>query len=290
MDGVWKLYFPEDKFTLKEDISFNFFRFKYRFFPVLWGEVLLSFNSKLMWQESNGVLGDIEKQNNKINLQNLIIGCRIIQSINIFLDYKRYKEEFDLYFKVSPYQHYEKDKLKYPSLNLGISSRFFLFPNLYLLGKIKHSIFTNVQQSYSYKIIDDEGKEYNETGSISRKGEMLEYLLGIEVGLTKNLFLRTVYNVVNYEVEEKDEYPKFELTLQGIVVSIVYKFGSLLSSDKKKELMQKYFMKGTQYYLDGNYEGAIKEWKKVLKLDPNHKPSKRKIKKAREKLLEGWEE
>ena len=53
---------------------------------------------------------------------------------------------------------------------------------------------------------------------------------------------------------------------------------------KKKELMSEYYNKGVNYYQKGKYKKAIKEWEKVLKIDPNHEQSKKSIEKAREKL------
>ncbi|MFH1957436.1 MAG: PorV/PorQ family protein [bacterium] len=56
--------------------------------------------------------------------------------------------------------------------------------------------------------------------------------------------------------------------------------------EKKKALMTEYYNKGTEYYQKGDYKKAIKEWEKVLELDPSHKASKEVIEKARKKLEE----
>jgi len=57
--------------------------------------------------------------------------------------------------------------------------------------------------------------------------------------------------------------------------------------DKKREkLKKKYFKKATEYFMDGEYEKAIKYWKKVLEIDPNHEISKKKIEKAKKLLQE----
>ena len=45
-----------------------------------------------------------------------------------------------------------------------------------------------------------------------------------------------------------------------------------------------YFNKATQLFQQGKYEEAIKEWQKVLEINPNHQLSKDKIKMAEEKL------
>ncbi|MBA3065121.1 tetratricopeptide repeat protein, partial [bacterium] len=54
----------------------------------------------------------------------------------------------------------------------------------------------------------------------------------------------------------------------------------------KNILMTEYFNKGTALYMDGRYSEAIKEWKKVLKLDPSHEQSKIVIEKAKQKQRE----
>ena len=59
---------------------------------------------------------------------------------------------------------------------------------------------------------------------------------------------------------------------------------SKLSPAEKKKLMHRHFNKATEYYKKGKYEKAISEWQKVLEIDPNHELSKRKIRKAQQKL------
>ena len=50
-----------------------------------------------------------------------------------------------------------------------------------------------------------------------------------------------------------------------------------MTKDEKKELMSKYFNKGTKYMQMGKYEWAIKEFSEVLKYDSNHKESLERI-------------
>ncbi|MBU2528468.1 tetratricopeptide repeat protein [bacterium] len=53
--------------------------------------------------------------------------------------------------------------------------------------------------------------------------------------------------------------------------------------DKLKK-MKEHFSKATVYYIKGEYARAIKEWQKVLELDPSHELSRQKIMQAQEKL------
>jgi hypothetical protein len=51
-----------------------------------------------------------------------------------------------------------------------------------------------------------------------------------------------------------------------------------------RRTMQVHFLLGTELYKDGDYRGAIDEWKEVLRIQPDHALAKEKIRKAREKL------
>ncbi|MBA3066015.1 tetratricopeptide repeat protein [bacterium] len=53
---------------------------------------------------------------------------------------------------------------------------------------------------------------------------------------------------------------------------------------EKQNKMKEHFSKGTVYYIKGEYAKAIKEWQKVLELDPGHELSRQKIILAQEKL------
>ena len=59
-----------------------------------------------------------------------------------------------------------------------------------------------------------------------------------------------------------------------------------LTREEKVEIMREHYEKATNYYKKGKYEKAIREWEKVLEIDPNHKNSKICIEKARNKLKE----
>lgn len=57
-----------------------------------------------------------------------------------------------------------------------------------------------------------------------------------------------------------------------------------LSPEEKTILKGEFYNKGVELYQQGKYKEAIKLWKKVLELDPKHKPSIEVIEKARKKL------
>lgn len=64
------------------------------------------------------------------------------------------------------------------------------------------------------------------------------------------------------------------------------RIGKEISREEKVEIMKEHYKKATNYYKKGKYEKAIKEWEKVLEIDPNHKNSKICLEKARKKLKE----
>ena len=70
-----------------------------------------------------------------------------------------------------------------------------------------------------------------------------------------------------------------------------YKNVSESISNVKKQLGKKaedHFRKGVQYFINEKLEQSIKEWKKTLALNPDHKEAKKNITKA-ESLLEKLE-
>lgn len=53
---------------------------------------------------------------------------------------------------------------------------------------------------------------------------------------------------------------------------------------KLRETVEKRYFKGIDYYAEGQFNKAIKEWKEVLKIDPKHAGAKEYLKKARDKI------
>ncbi|MEE9315804.1 MAG: tetratricopeptide repeat protein [bacterium] len=53
---------------------------------------------------------------------------------------------------------------------------------------------------------------------------------------------------------------------------------------KLRETVEKRYFRGIDYYAEGQFNKAIKEWKGVLKIDPTHRGAKDYLKKARDKI------
>jgi len=58
----------------------------------------------------------------------------------------------------------------------------------------------------------------------------------------------------------------------------------VIGKQAKLNQMKKHYMRATRYYKKGMYEEAIKEWKEVLKIEPNHKQSKEAIERVKKKM------
>lgn len=53
---------------------------------------------------------------------------------------------------------------------------------------------------------------------------------------------------------------------------------------KRREAMDKHYFRGIDYYAEGEFEKAVKEWDEVLRIDPEHKGAQEYIDKARDKI------
>lgn len=53
---------------------------------------------------------------------------------------------------------------------------------------------------------------------------------------------------------------------------------------KRQETVEKHYFQGIDYYAEGEFKKAIKEWEKVLKVNRTHKGAKEYLKKARDKI------
>jgi len=59
-----------------------------------------------------------------------------------------------------------------------------------------------------------------------------------------------------------------------------------LSKSEKKAEMGRHFNRASKLYNEGKYKESIKEWGKVLEIEPNHELSQRKIEKANGKIMQ----
>ena len=53
---------------------------------------------------------------------------------------------------------------------------------------------------------------------------------------------------------------------------------------RRREIIEKHYFRGIDYYAEGKFKKAIEEWDEVLRIDPEHKGAKEYIDKARDKI------
>jgi len=108
----------------------------------------------------------------------------------------------------------------------------------------------------------------------------------IEASVIVNFPVNKVKDIKRYILETSKELLKkiHKLPVEEEKLTEEKSTEEVLSIEEKKTLMREYFNKATQLYQQGKYKEAIKYWKKVLEIDPDHKLSRQKIKKAKEIL------
>jgi len=144
--------------------------------------------------------------------------------------------------------------------------------------KIKGTYFGRIQGKELSDILQISSGNDNEIlwPKFSPEGDYIYYLS--PRGKFWNIFRISTRDLTMHKCENTFK------TSQGIVSRQNGKI--IMTESQKKTEMRKYFNKATQLYLQGKYEEAIKYWEKVLEIDPNHKLSKIKIRKAKKKLRE----
>lgn len=89
---------------------------------------------------------------------------------------------------------------------------------------------------------------------------------------------------------KKLKFKKFAYILPGIIffftfIQLIFisQLHGATSQEKKREIIEKYFMDGVNYYIARDFKNAAEMWKKVLDLEPTHKKARMYFEKAFEK-------
>ena len=150
------------------------------------------------------------------------------------------------------------------------------------------------EKKIKVEVVSEEEGRIEETKRETLAKLNKEYLIGVSYMKRGDYdeALRHFEWVVVYEVEDKIKSDKEIIEVKKKAeekikeLNVLMKKKEVEEEKRKKELMRKYFMKAQELYIKGKYREAIKYWKKVLEIDPNHKLSKIKIEKAKKKLSE----
>ncbi|MFH1958083.1 MAG: tetratricopeptide repeat protein [bacterium] len=142
-------------------------------------------------------------------------------------------------------------------------------------------------------VLDVMDKEYSEKFRQMREEALTAlkkfYLYGIaaekrgEYQKAHNYFQRLLVSYVPLEVSEDKDIVEIRRKANVKIHEIQQKESSNIKEQdvRSDKLKRQYFGRATALYVQGEYRKAIKEWEKVLEIDPNHELSKQKIEKAK---------
>ncbi|MFH1353303.1 MAG: tetratricopeptide repeat protein [bacterium] len=130
------------------------------------------------------------------------------------------------------------------------------------LRRLRDEALTALKKFYLYGIAAEKRGEYQKAHNYFQR--LLVSYVPLEVSEDKDIVeIRRKANVKIHEIQKKESSNIEEKDVR---------------SDKLK---RQYFGRATAFYVQGEYGKAIKEWEKVLEIDPNHELSKQKIEKAK---------
>jgi tetratricopeptide (TPR) repeat protein len=89
------------------------------------------------------------------------------------------------------------------------------------------------------------------------------------------------------ELEEAIKLNPHHTRAQDCLVGAREKVATVSKEEEEKrrrEIIEKHYFQGIDYYAEGKYNKAIEEWDEVLRIDPEHKGAREYIDKARDKI------
>ncbi|MDH5662096.1 MAG: tetratricopeptide repeat protein, partial [Elusimicrobiota bacterium] len=95
---------------------------------------------------------------------------------------------------------------------------------------------------------------------------------------------------INEAIKQLEEVIKFNpqhRRAKELLAKVRDKVAEIKKEEKarmSRETVDKRYFRGIDYYAEGQFNKAIKEWQEVLKLDPTHRGAKEYLKKARDKV------
>ncbi len=185
-------------------------------------------------------------------------------------------------------------------VNLGLLDEELLLPEIRLGGA--YEVYENITPTLDilYRLGVPEAQSFNIC--LGCEAWFLYKTIGVRTGVNLDeigigFSFRKLLEVIGVQADYSFNYP-FMVGPNHIGthrVSITLQFGESLGlvaveeqkgldRKDKKAVIEQYYKQGVRYYKKGNYRAAIREWRKVLTLKPNHRKTKVLINKAREKM------
>ncbi len=183
-------------------------------------------------------------------------------------------------------------------VNLGLMDKELLLPEIRLGGA--YEVYDNITPALDilYRFGVPEAQRFNI--SLGCEAWFLYRTIGVRAGvnldeLGMGFSFRKLQEVTGVQADYSFNFPFRVSSHFGTHrVSITFQFGEslgLVAVEEQKNLdrrdknalIEQYYEQGVSYYRGGNYRAAIREWRKVLMLKPNHRKAKDLINRARSK-------
>lgn len=138
--------------------------------------------------------------------------------------------------------------------------------------------------------IDPSNKEISEFIKIAKKRRQEEEAFEKAEVLYRDGLAYYNKGKINEAIKQMEEVIKFNpqhRKAREFIVRAREKVAAIKKEEKTRKLretVEKRYFRGIDYYAEGQFNKAIKEWKGVLKIDPTHRGAKDYLKKARDKI------
>ena len=138
--------------------------------------------------------------------------------------------------------------------------------------------------------IDPSNKEISEFIKIARKRRQEEEAFEKAEVLYRDGLAQYNKGKINEAIKQLEEVIKFNpqhRRAQELLAKVREKVAEIKKEERARRLREtvdKRYFRGIDYYAEGQFNKAIKEWRGVLKIDPTHRGAKEYLKKARDKI------
>jgi len=138
--------------------------------------------------------------------------------------------------------------------------------------------------------IDPSNKEISEFIKIAKKRRQEEESFEKAEVLYRDGLAHYNKGKINEAIKQLEEVIKFNpqhRKAQELLAKVREKVTAMKKEEKERKLretVEKRYFRGIDYYAEGQFNKAIKEWKEVLRIDPTHRGAKDYLKKARDKI------